>query len=214
MAASPEAVPPKHAVRATRSSGRKTRSRLLDEASRLFRTRGLADVSISDIAAAADAFPSQITYYFRSKEALFVEAACRDVLHLADDTERAAKLAVTPETYTRTLVEHVMRAGALAFFVEAMMLSRRRIDLREQVERTILRLHDEGVRAYAGEVARHGWVSRHDPAVTAKRFWTIAIGLTVEGQAIGRSAEQQITTMLDQIERQADSPVRSREKTS
>ena len=72
---------PKHAARATRTAGRQMRSRLLDGASRLFRERGLAGTSISDIAAAADAFPSQITYYFRTKEALFVEAACRDMLY-------------------------------------------------------------------------------------------------------------------------------------
>ena len=52
---------PKHAARATRSAGREMRSRLLDGASRLFRERGLAGTLISDIAAAADAFPSQIT---------------------------------------------------------------------------------------------------------------------------------------------------------
>lgn len=47
---------PKHAVRATRSAGRKMRSLLLDAASRLFKERGLSGTSISDIAAAADAF--------------------------------------------------------------------------------------------------------------------------------------------------------------
>ena len=73
---------PKHAARATRTAGRQMRSRLLDAASRLFKERGLAAVSIADIAATADAFPSQITYYFRTKEALFVEAACRDVLYV------------------------------------------------------------------------------------------------------------------------------------
>lgn len=60
---------PKHAVRATRSAGRKMRSLLLDAASPLFRERGLSGTAITDIAAAADAFPSQITYYFRTKEA-------------------------------------------------------------------------------------------------------------------------------------------------
>ena len=67
---------PKHATRATRSAGRKMRSLLLDAASPLFRERGLSGTAITDIAAAADAFPSQITYYFRTKEALFVECAC------------------------------------------------------------------------------------------------------------------------------------------
>ena len=42
---------PKHAARATRMAGRQMRSRLLDAASRLFRERGLAAVSIADIAA-------------------------------------------------------------------------------------------------------------------------------------------------------------------
>src|SRR5580693_5540999 len=95
---------PKHAARATRSAGRRMRSLLLDAASRLFKARGLAGTSISDIAAAADAFPSQITYYFRTKEALFVEAACRDVLYLARAAEEAALQAGTPRDYTRSLV--------------------------------------------------------------------------------------------------------------
>src|ERR1041385_1278106 len=81
---------PKHAVRATRTAGRRMRSLLLDGASRLFKERGLAGTSISDIAAAADAFPSQITYYFHTKEALFVEAACRDMLYVARSAEQAA----------------------------------------------------------------------------------------------------------------------------
>jgi len=78
-ATDPRPSDPRHRVRATRTAGRAMRSRLLDAASRLFREKGLAGVSIADIAEAADAFPSQITYYFRTKEALFVEAACRDV---------------------------------------------------------------------------------------------------------------------------------------
>src|SRR6266478_3041740 len=96
---------PKHAARATRSAGRKMRSSLLDGASRLFKERGLAGTTISDIAAVADAFPSQITYYFRTKEALFVEAACRDMLYLARAAEQAAFEANTPRDYTRALAE-------------------------------------------------------------------------------------------------------------
>src|ERR1700738_4109473 len=81
---------PKQPARATRAAGRKMRSLLLDGASQLFRERGLAGTSISDIATAADAFPSQITYYFRTKEALFVEADCRDMLYVARSAEQAA----------------------------------------------------------------------------------------------------------------------------
>lgn len=135
---------PKHAARATRSAGRKMRSLLLDAASPLFRERGLSGTAITDIAAAADAFPSQITYYFRTKEALFVECACRELLYLARATEQAALKARTPRDYTRALAETVTASDSVAFFAEALMLTRRRQDLAPLVERTIERLHGEG----------------------------------------------------------------------
>lgn len=117
MVSEPIREEPKHAVRATRTAGQRTRSRLLDAASRLFKEQGLSAVSIADIAAAADAFPSQITYYFRTKEALFVEAACRDVLHVAREAEEAGHSAAEPADYTRALVDSVIRADAVGFFI-------------------------------------------------------------------------------------------------
>ena len=187
---------PRHATRATRTAGRQMRSRLLDGASRLFRERGLAGTSISDIAAAADAFPSQITYYFRTKEALFVEAACREMLYVARAAEQAALQAQTPREYTRALVETVTATDAVAFFTEALTLTRRRPDLAPLVERTIERLHGEGMRAYAGQIERHGWKSLRDPDVSSRRFWAVAVGVMVEGHAMGRSAEEMCSEML------------------
>src|SRR5215469_14659320 len=136
-ASNPPPTDPKHAVRATRSAGRKTRSLLLDAASRLFRENGLSGTSISDIAAAADAFPSQVTYYFRTKEALFVEAACRDMLYVARAAEQAALEAVSPRDYIRALACTVTSTDQVAFFAEALALTRRRQDLAPLVERTI-----------------------------------------------------------------------------
>jgi AcrR family transcriptional regulator len=63
--------------RATRAAGQQTRRALLDAGGRLFTERGIAGVSAAEIAREAGAFPSQVTYYFGSKEALFVEAAWR-----------------------------------------------------------------------------------------------------------------------------------------
>src|SRR3954471_6437557 len=96
--AATNARPPdiRHSVRAARPPDRAMRSRLLDAASRLFREKGLAGISIADIAGAADAFPSQITYYFRTKEALFVEAACRDVLYVGRAAEQHAGKQLSP----------------------------------------------------------------------------------------------------------------------
>lgn len=201
---------PKHSVRATRTAGRQMRSRLLDAASRLFKEQGLAAVSIAAIAAAADAFPSQITYYFRTKEALFVEAACRDVLYVARAAEQHAGKQLSPSDYTRALVDSVMGADAVGFFVEAMTLTRRRQDLAPLVERTVERLHAEGLRAYAAEMAARGWQSRLDPETSARRFWTIAIGVTLEGQAMGRSPKDLAAEMLRLLGPQADAPEAAR----
>jgi AcrR family transcriptional regulator len=197
---------PKHAARATRIAGRQMRSRLLDAASRLFRARGLAAVSIADIATAADAFPSQITYYFRTKEALFVEAACRDVLYVALAAEQHAGQQLSPADYARALAESVMGSDAVGFFIEAMTLTRRRQDLAPLVERTVERLHSEGLRAFAAEMATRGWQSRLDPETSARRFWTIAIGVTLEGQAMGRAAGDLAEEMLRLLGPQADAP--------
>ena len=187
---------PRHTARATRSSGQRTRSRLLDAASRLFRERGLAGTSISDIAAAADAFPSQVTYYFRTKEALFVEAACREVLYVARAAEEAALRAETPREYTRALVQAVTATDAVAFFAEALTLTRRRQDLAPLVERTVERLRTEGIRAYAGQIERHGWRSLRDPDASSRRFWALAVGVMVEGYAMDRTPQQLAAEML------------------
>lgn len=196
---------PKHAVRATRSAGRKMRSLLLDAASRLFRERGLSGTSISDIAAAADAFPSQITYYFRTKEALFVESACRDMLYLARATEQAALKAHTPRDYTHALARTVTASDSVAFFAEALTLTRRRQDLAPLVERTIERLHSEGARAYAGQVERHGWRSLRAPEESSRKFWALAIGVVVEGFAMGRGPDEMCSELLRALGAQATS---------
>src|SRR3977135_1208868 len=187
---------PKHTVRATRMAGRQMRSRLLDAASRLFKERGLAAVSIADIATAADAFPSQITYYFRTKEARVAEAAGGDVLYVARAAEQHAGKQLSPADYTRALVDSVMGSDAVGFFVEAMTLTRRRQDLAPLGERAGGRLHAEGLRSYAAEMAARGWHSRHDPETSARAFWTIAIGVTLEGQAMGRSPDDLAAEML------------------
>jgi AcrR family transcriptional regulator len=190
---------PRHSARATRTAGQRMRSRLLDAASALFKARGLNGASITAIAGAADAFPSQVTYYFRTKEAMFVEAACRDMLHIAGRAEKAAARARTPKAYAGALVDSVVGADGLALFVEALILARQRPDLVPQIARTIERLHVEGARAYAGEMARHGWRTHQPADVSARRFWTIALGVALAGHATGRSAAEMSAAMREAL---------------
>lgn len=187
-------------VQTAEKPGQRMRSRLLDAAAARFKAFGLADVSVAEIAADAGAFPSQVTYYFGTKEALFVEAACRDLLHAARAAEEAAHAARDRHDYFRALVESVMQTDALGVFVEAMTLARRRGDLQPLIARTVERLQDEGLRAYAGEMKARGWKSRQDPALVARRFWTVAIGVTIEGHATGRPAGLLIADMMALLE--------------
>lgn len=187
MSATLAVAPPqvRHAARATRSSGRRTRSALLDAAASLFRDRGLADVSLSDIAAAADAFPSQVTYYFGSKEALFVEAACRDVLHAAAAVEQAGRRATGKDDYARRLTAAALSSPALPLFAEALLLARRREDLRPLIARTLDRLHEEGARAVAERCGAQRWRLSAPPEAVARSFWATVLGIALESGGAG-----------------------------
>ena len=183
-------------LRATREPGKRMRSRLLDAAVELFKAQGLAGVAVADIATAAGAYPSQITYYFRTKEALFVEAACREVLYVARQAETSAAGALTGSDYNRRLVETVIGSPGLALFVEALSLTRRRQDLAPLIERTFDRLHSKGDLAYAETRAQHGWSGGDDPATTARRFWTLALGVALRDGATGATGQEAIDEML------------------
>lgn len=187
-------------VRAVREPGKRMRSRLLDAAVELFKAKGLSAVSVAEIAKAAGAYPSQITYYFRTKEALFVEAACREVLYVARQAELSAAGAASGRDYNRRLVETVIGSPGLALFVEALSLTRRRQDLAPLVERTFERLHAEGDRAYGEVRHQRGWSEVQPSATAARRFWTLALGVTLrEGatEATLSEAVLEMTALLD-----------------
>jgi AcrR family transcriptional regulator len=180
-------VQPPHAARGTRLAGRQRRSQLLDAASELFAERGLGDVSVAQIARRAGAFPSQVTYYFGSKEALFVEAACRGALRAGAEVERAGARARTPRSYVRAIVTTATGSPALVGFIEAMVLARRRPELAPLVERTLERLHAEGARAVQETLDRRGWRLVTTPDVEARGFWATVLGVVLERAALGRA---------------------------
>jgi AcrR family transcriptional regulator len=179
------AAEPRHHARATRDAGRRTRSALLDSATRLFAGGGLQGVSLGDIAAAADAFPSQVTYYFGSKEALFVEAACREVLHLGARVEAAGARATTRSGYARAMAATALESPALLSFAEALLLARQRPDLAPLAARTLERLHAEGARAWGERRRRHRWRSDAPDDAVARGFWAVILGLVLERAGSG-----------------------------
>jgi AcrR family transcriptional regulator len=188
--------------RATRAAGQQTRRRLLDAGSRLFAARGLADVSAAEIAREAGAFPSQVTYYFGSKEGLFVEAACRGVLRAAADVERAGAARRSPRSYVRAVVHTALDSPALLSFVQAALLVRGRQELAPLVRETFQRLHSEAERAIAENLAARGWQIRAEPAAEARGFWAAILGVAVEGATESKpfepaSAEAAVDVVLN-----------------
>jgi AcrR family transcriptional regulator len=175
--------------------GQRMRSKLLDAAVRRFKSRGLGDVSVAEIAAEAGAFPSQVTYYFRTKEALFVEAACREMLYVARDAEIRSKASKSALEYLEIMVRSVVGAPGLSLFIEALALARRRADLQPQVKATFEKLDRESARAFAEHLASRGLPARNS-AAPAHRFWMLALGLAARGAATGESVDELVAEML------------------
>ena len=48
-------------------------------------------------------------------------------------------------------------------------------------------------------MARHGWHTNQAPDVSARRFWTIALGIALEGHATGRSAAAMAAAMREAL---------------
>jgi AcrR family transcriptional regulator len=174
--------------------GPRMRSRLLDAAAARFKAHGFADVSVAEIATDAGAYPSQVTYYFGTKEALFVEAACREMLYLARAAEAASAAAPDPR-YVEVMVESVIGAPGLNLFVEALAMAHRRLDLQPLVQRTFERLDAESDRALREHRTREGQPPG-ETAIPAHRFWVIALGMGARGGASGEPRETLIAEML------------------
>jgi AcrR family transcriptional regulator len=98
----------------SRASGQDTRRRILAAAGDLFAARGYEDVTIRDIAAAADADPALVIRYFKSKNDLFVLVRQPD-LRLTP----APGQPLTARNVTRALIELSLAQGTRLFDVSA-----------------------------------------------------------------------------------------------
>jgi AcrR family transcriptional regulator len=94
----------------SRASGQETRRRIVAAAGELFSTRRYEDVTIRDIAAAADADPALVIRYFGSKSDLFVLVRQPD-MHLTP----APGEPPTAASLTRGLVELSLAQGSSLF---------------------------------------------------------------------------------------------------
>ncbi|GAC85275.1 TetR/AcrR family transcriptional regulator C-terminal domain-containing protein [Gordonia paraffinivorans] len=172
--------------RASREAGKATRQALLRAAAEVFAEHGEA-ASVAQICRRADAFPNQVTYYFGSKEQLFVEVACAGILRAGRRAEEAAADATTVREYTNTLVGTLLGPCGrdVELFTTAMLLVSRRTDLRPHITDTLRTLHERGEQALMATLVRTGWELRAGIDVEARAFWSAIFGLAVQKAATG-----------------------------
>ena len=178
-------------TRASREGGQKTRITLIEAAAKLFLQSGFDQVSVTDIAAAAEAFPNHITYHFGGKDALFVEAASHAMLRTAKQAERITRKSDSIESHARVLIAHLLGPGAPAvmLFAEAMLLARRKSTLGDCIRRTLATLNEAGETAMVETLMRTGWKTTVLPATITRGFWAAIFGLALEKAATGQDFE-------------------------
>ncbi|MEU6642619.1 TetR/AcrR family transcriptional regulator C-terminal domain-containing protein [Saccharomonospora sp. NPDC046836] len=178
-------------TRRPRTDGERTRAALVNGAIPLFLDRGYDGVSVADIAAAVGAYPNNVTYHFGGKDALFVESACRALLRTARQAELRTRSSRTVEEHTRSLISFLLGpgSGAVMLFADAMLMARRKEQLRDLVRETLRKLHVAGEAAMVDTFMRTGWKVRTTPEFITRGFWTAILGLALEKAALGETFE-------------------------
>ena len=186
------------AAEPARSRGRRTRALILDRAVALFGERGFDRVSVADIAAGAGAHPNQITYYFGSKDALFVQAAFLMLLRDAARLEPVGRRQRSPESFRAALARTALVLPAVPIAVQAMSITGRRPELRPLAEHSLGLLFHRAERYLTAVLARRGWVVDRPAAVEARTFWSAVLGarLISESGFGGRTSDIDLAGVL------------------
>ena len=121
---------------------------------------------MAEIAAGAGAHPNQITYYFGSKDALFVQAAFLMLLRDADRLEPVGRRQRSPETFRAALARTALVLPAVPIAVQAMSITGRRPELRPLAEHSLGSAVPPG-RALSGGRARAARLGGR----SARRTW-------------------------------------------
>lgn len=159
-----------------RARGRRTRARILDEAAGLFAGQDYAAVSVAEIARAAGAHPHQVTYYFGSKDALFVQAAFLLLLREARRLEPIGLRQKTPAAFRAAVSRTTLALPAVPVAVRAMSISRLRPELHRIAQQSLTVLFRQAENYLARVLDRRGWVLDRPIEVEVRTFWSAVLG--------------------------------------
>lgn len=182
----------------SRARGRRTRTALLEQAAALFAARGYEAVTVAEIARAAGAHPNQVTYYFGSKDALFVHAAFLRLLREAERLEPVGRRQCTPAGFRTALARTALALPAVPLAVQALSITRRRPELQPLAEHNLGLLFRQAQRYLTALLDQRGWVIDRPPDVETRTFWSAAVGarLISESGYGGRSSDIDLAGVL------------------
>ncbi len=181
-----------------RARGRRTRAALLEQATVLFAARGYEGVTVADIALAAGAHPHQVTYYFGSKDAMFVQAAFLRLLHEAERLEPVGRRQRGPAAFRTALARTALALPAVPLAVQALSITRRRPELQPLAQHNLALLFRQAQRYLIDVLGERGWVIDRAPEVEARTFWSAVLGarLISESGYGGRSSDIDLAGVL------------------
>ncbi|MBP2215075.1 TetR/AcrR family transcriptional regulator C-terminal domain-containing protein [Arthrobacter sp. CAN_C5] len=167
----------------SQARGHSTRRRILDSAERLFLASPAGGVSVAAIAAAADAFPSQVTYYFGSKDSLFIHAAFLALLHDAKRVEAVGLAALSPSSFRRAMARTVLILPSMPLVVRALAVGTSRPDLAPVVDQHLNVLFRQSERYLTRLLRQRHWQIQRPLPVETRTFWSTAFGAALFSQA-------------------------------
>ncbi|MFB7837715.1 TetR/AcrR family transcriptional regulator C-terminal domain-containing protein [Streptomyces sp. NPDC056056] len=182
----------------SRDRGRATRRRLIEAAARLCHARPGAEISVAEIADAADAFPNQVTYYFGSKDALLVHAAFLALLHDARRMERIGRQAADAAAFRRNIARAVLAMPSLPSVARALAGGISKPELAPVVDRHLQLLFRQSERFVGQLIDTRGWKTHRPLSAETRTFWSTALGavLLVRAGAQGNVADLDLAGAL------------------
>lgn len=190
----------------SRARGRRTRTALLEQAAALFAARGYEAVTVAEIARAAGAHPNQVTYYFGSKDALFVHAAFLRLLREAERLEPIGRRQRSATAFGTALARTALALPAVPLVVQALSITRRRPELQPLAQHNLALLFRQAQHYLTAVLGERGWVIDRAPDVETRTFWSAVLGarLISESGYGGRSSDIDLASVL--TVREAGSP--------
>jgi hypothetical protein len=153
---------------------------------------------VATIARAADAYPHQITYYFGSKDCLFVHAAMSTLLRDAARLESVGHRRRTPETFRSALARTALALPSIPQAVQAMAIARERPELHSTAQLYLTILFRQAEHYLVALLDRRRWAVDREPATEVRTFWSAVLGarLIADSGHGGHSADVDLAGLL------------------